>query len=786
MTTKSIETLTAWLAEKPRALGWDAILAYDRTKANALLMQEYIARFNVKDGYLVPVTSEITGTSPVEYFSGVVLSAPILSFEGSTISSSKARLTFDLVGGGYITLVEPAGSLNKQVSQISELNPLAGPKLWLDIDLSQVDGDVDEVGVVQLDLSTTTLQDWHSTVGGTDINKQKVAEYFYALFDQLEPQYKTFVLNIIKTSDSPLLKPDYFAVCVHPKDPGQESKEGEVLLFVTMEGGANGTLPVKDEDFMYLIPDEGGYSATMLLGSDTVFSHIFSGGIFNSEYVPQAPDVELVKSSNGFIDYLNIMGGSFSKKTDNPVGLTTPRASYVFDLISYYLPFGTESESVTCRIEYGHDGKLIFKWAGTSACLGNFGYTLDEYVNDYGVQCTYTWDINLSYGFIFTRDMKLSLDLFDADIDNVKINFQSIVFDPLPIPAPDDIKSIMADIFTPRMRGAVYEFCTDIMRGAEQINVLNLQSLLFSNQDAAIFNKNFFTGELALFGAVSPQSTTYSVAPLSPIMTTGQTLTFTVEPPNEKVTWTVESTDGATDGIGTIDAKTGKYTAPDANELDGNFTRVRVTATEGEYKSSALVSVSNFGVMVNPLIQVATAGDEKPLMLQAGSVLGKPADFIWSFKSAQGGAKLFPADDGTCAYTPGPATEQPYRIDTVRVTSGETSNECVVLVVNGKQALDIRVDAVSSRLESAPTQVQLVALSSEQSPVKGVKWTLLAGSGSVDEDTGVFTADLQGTHRYAVVTGVLEVPVADLILRCFIILPLPIIPLSQAVTLLNN
>ena len=784
MTTKSIETLTAWLAEKPRALGWDAILAYDRTKANALLMQEYIARFNVKDGYLVPVTSEITGTSPVEYFSGVVLSAPILSFEGSTISSSKARLTFDLVGGGYITLVEPAGSLNKQVSQISELNPLAGPKLWLDIDLSQVDGDVDEVGVVQLDLSTTTLQNWHSTVGETDINKQKVAEYFYALFDQLEPQYKTFVLNIISTSNSPLLNPDYFAVRVHPKDPGQESKEGEVLLFVTMKGGANGTLPAKNEDLMYLLPDESGYSATMLLSSDTVFSHIFSVGIFNSEYVPQAPDVELVKSSNGFIDYLNVKSGRFSKKTDNPIGYSTPSATYNYDLVCYDLPFGDGSEK--CRIEFGGDGKLIFSWAGGSDQIGWFGYSLDNYAHNYGVHFYYTWDVSLSYEFIFIDGTKISLVLSDPDADNVKIDFFLIEVDPLPIPAPDDIKSIMAGSFAPRMRDVVYKFCNDVMNGSEQINVLNLQSLLFSNQDAAIFNKNFFSGELALFGAVSPQSTTYSVAPLSPIMTTGQTLTFTVEPPNEKVTWTVESTDSATDGMGTIDAKTGKYTAPDANELDGNFTRVRVTATDGEYKSSALVSVSSFGVMVNPLIQVATAGDQKSLMLQAGSVLGKPADFIWSFKGAQGGATLVPADDGTCAYTSGPATEQPYRMDTVRVTSGEASNECAVLVVNGKQSFDIRVDPVSSRLESAPTQVQLVALSSNQGAIKGIKWALLAGSGSVDENTGVFTVDLQGTHRYAVVTGVLELPEYDTTLRGFIILPLPLIPLSQAVTLLKN
>lgn len=45
MESQSVNTLLTWLKSAPRTLGWGAILAYDRSKTNVMLEQEYIDRF---------------------------------------------------------------------------------------------------------------------------------------------------------------------------------------------------------------------------------------------------------------------------------------------------------------------------------------------------------------------------------------------------------------------------------------------------------------------------------------------------------------------------------------------------------------------------------------------------------------------------------------------------------------------------------------------------------------------------------------------------------------------
>ena len=55
MTTNSLDEMYKWLAVEPRTRGWNAILAYDRTKTNTVLLQEYISRFGT-NAYLEPIT----------------------------------------------------------------------------------------------------------------------------------------------------------------------------------------------------------------------------------------------------------------------------------------------------------------------------------------------------------------------------------------------------------------------------------------------------------------------------------------------------------------------------------------------------------------------------------------------------------------------------------------------------------------------------------------------------------------------------------------------------------
>ena len=66
------ERLMAWLKETPRTYGWGAILAYDRQKANKMLKQEYISRFN-SDSVMLPVDIDVPGGGKLNSYMGMNL-----------------------------------------------------------------------------------------------------------------------------------------------------------------------------------------------------------------------------------------------------------------------------------------------------------------------------------------------------------------------------------------------------------------------------------------------------------------------------------------------------------------------------------------------------------------------------------------------------------------------------------------------------------------------------------------------------------------------------------------
>ena len=793
----SMAAIKAWMKEGARTRKWDAILAYDRTKTNQLLMQEYIERFDSASSYLAPITTVIPDTSPFEYFNGVIVSSPVLSFENSSITSSKAKLTFDLIGGTYITLVQVNGTLIKEVTQISELSPQASDKIWLDIDLIFAPGSVTGEGTVQLDLKSTHAKDWGASLGTTDINRQRVAEYLYDLFDQLDPKYQVFILNNIKSNSNSLVTPESFVIRVHPKSGSRliglhaedvDEKDGQVLLFVTMKGGTNGDLPSQDADMAYLIPDDAGYTATILLGTDYIFSKVLPGSIEAFDPWQDAPPkFELVHSENGFIATFSAVGGRAHRRiSPQTVGryqihflaVTPTLADSTSDV-----PDATFKMTPHAPVGGGDmEGGLDIVWRGT----GSTWTSIEVDGLKFAGLFTYKWDIEFHAGFVKTGKIIRLRPNPDIPESRIIASLDSIDVSVWDDPFYDSLKQTIRDHYQPILQAIFDDFRLNFTTGVDAINLLNLESLLFRSSEVINYKDQYFSGDLALFGDISPQVTSFSVSPLSPIMVAGNIQTFIATPEVTGLVWTISGL-GDDSAIGAIDSSSGKYTAPEAALLVGQLTRVRVTATNPNsgYKSSGLISVVKISVQVNPLIQVATANDTRTLTLTAGSVAGQPKDITWAFEDASTGATLTSHLDGTCTYVPGPAVAgKSYWVDTVVVTSGAQYSSCAVVVVNGMQQLTISLDANSVNSESTFESVTLVVRGDDGNPISGIKWAMLTGSGSVDETTGVFTVDPQGTYRYAVVTAAYSV--AGLTLRGVIILPLPLLAIDRAVGLLGD
>ena len=196
MSNNSLASLLAWMKDEPRMLEWGLIVAFERRKANLLMAQEYIRRFDTAD-YLPPVSGnvEISNEGVVIYdlLRNYELDIPRLAFAGANMSNSRAKLTMSLVNGTRIRIRKETDVWAP--SSVSEVDPLQGPKLWLDLQLDEVSGDVDKDGRVKLDLSRS--EKFGSNIGQTDHDKEMNANLFKAECTKLTDQPRVYPLGTI-------------------------------------------------------------------------------------------------------------------------------------------------------------------------------------------------------------------------------------------------------------------------------------------------------------------------------------------------------------------------------------------------------------------------------------------------------------------------------------------------------------------------------------------------------------------------------------------------------------
>jgi len=116
---ETLEEFVEYLKEKPRTLGYDAILAYDRFRANRLLLQEYIDRFD-SGRYFEPLTFSTTITPGAQWEKVIdhLLDKPRLSFENSSIAHSRADLTMRISGGKQLTLSRGQAIKSRNLSEL--------------------------------------------------------------------------------------------------------------------------------------------------------------------------------------------------------------------------------------------------------------------------------------------------------------------------------------------------------------------------------------------------------------------------------------------------------------------------------------------------------------------------------------------------------------------------------------------------------------------------------------------------------------------------------------------
>lgn len=152
MAKMTLAELTKSLQNKSSTYGWDALTLYDQRKANELLQQLYVERFNTEDGYIEPasIVASWGDGSYKEHIFNLKFSSPRLSFEQSSPElDPRARLTLNMVGGMIVTTAAALGGV-VYVKRIMQVLPVNSPQLWMDQPITK--GNVNGVGDVIIDL----------------------------------------------------------------------------------------------------------------------------------------------------------------------------------------------------------------------------------------------------------------------------------------------------------------------------------------------------------------------------------------------------------------------------------------------------------------------------------------------------------------------------------------------------------------------------------------------------------------------------------------------------------
>lgn len=759
----SLDSLLAWLREEPRTMGWNCILAYDRSKTNTVLLQEYIERFTTGH-YLDPITTEIETTDgTLELVYDYIIDAGRLSFENAVISDSMARLTMRIIGGSQISVEEVDGI--PHVAKVKSIDALDGPLLYMDIRLEGTIGKITDEGTVFLNLYNAF--NVRLTFAATEHERELGGDFFDWYFkSEIPKEQQIHVLNQLKVVPGQFLVPEEFHIRTHAAPGGKDTDSdghgsGAVLVLVTTKGQDNGEVVVDDKDLPYLIPE--GYSATMLLGHEFLMIKIMSEGFRAIASDPEESEYEILKNEAGFIEYLRAVKGKIPATWDGSAkGFVKSNLGGVFGL-------GELNANFDCMF---HDNRFILHWEGT-ADLNVFLETDDSFVST----------TPMTVGWMLVRPYEFRVNAAAGTVNLVPVLFGGM-YTVLLLPGDNlnfpQIMSRFPDLkraAEPGLRELLLTTMDKFIEPVLSIDLFRVNSLLFRGDNVVQLRNAFVPGDMLTIGDVSPSLNRFAITPLESDIGPAQQTTFKTVPEMPGVIWSVEKVPGSSDAIGSIDSK-GVYTAPPLSQITGSYTRIRVTATLGEYRQSALINVVTRDINLNPMVMTCPIQTATGREMSAG-VLGG-GKLTWSIVDPDSGATIEPSSIpfGDHVYYPGPKLEDAHvTVDEVLVTSEKGARQiCPVVVVHNTGTLIVEYEETGN-----PDTLQMRGrYQGNLLPItEPFEWKVIAGSGRIDATTGLFTLDPEGQHKFAVITAVVDwAPGWEV--RGFVILPVPLLPRSEA------
>lgn len=764
MSGNSLADILAWMKDDSRLLKWGMVVALERRKANLIVLQEYINRFGV-GSYIPPIKGEvpIVENKRMELIHDFVMDVPLLSFENADLNDSKAMLTMSVMRGGQLTLEKE--SVGWKVIKLDEIDPLQGPKLFLDLLLNQAPGDVEADGRVILDLSKS--ENFRLTFAESE-NEQRIGgDFFKDLFNKLKPEQRIYPLGKIARGTNALMRPDSFELRTQHDSGSVDSGNGAILALVRMEGGKGGNFP--GANYKYLIPGDQGkdYSSTVLFDPQLIMVIILLKEALN---FVSGDEVELVRDDAGKLLKATFMSGSVAFETFSVTGplylLDGSRHDIKITVDKYEL---LVSRSAPLVVDLSH-GKFTVTWQSATnvhTAFSTEGQEPATFVLRYGVDMLIEYEFGEAQGDVVLVQTKSDVQPIVSMPSASNENKPSGFFDPLiPYLAPF-VAGLYASVV---IVSKIMTFFEEQLNSQHSVSS-TIDEIVKLNFGQAIQGEEIYAPhDIGFFGRINPQQTTFLTTPTHPLMKQGSTQQFSTDPAVTGVQWKVENLVGDTGNPGTIDRNSGRYQAPAS--IENRFTRVRVTATAPGtgYHSSALVTIVANDLSVHPLIQICDT--DATVELTAG-VLDE-GELVWSIKNAVPGesGQLRPSvkPGGHYTYHHGPVVAgKTYVLDEIEVKNPRTNatRSVHVLSLQKDPMLAVKID----RIDVQTGQVQLTGMFDGEPDT--VEWRIApGGSGSIDAE-GKYRADPTSTRRFALIFA--ELQIGKHKFEGHLILPLPLV-----------
>ncbi|NBA93844.1 hypothetical protein [Pseudomonas sp. R5(2019)] len=797
-----MDELLTWMRAESRRLGWDLVVATDRNKTNQLLTQAYIEKFS-ENSYLPPISGEVDTNENrwKEVIHDFVLSVPRLSFENVNVNDSKAQLAMDVMGGVQFSMEKESSGW--KIMKLSSFDPLQGPKLYLKLLLAAAPGNVTEGGKILLDLSNSEdfLLDFAQT-----LHEQRLGgDFFRELFRRLPDEKRVYPLGQVQIGGHELFKPQSFRLRTQSsgasaRDPNsKEFGDGAVLTCVRVRGSGSSETSLPGDSYRYLIPNdpEKEFSATALLDLNRLVM-VHGTRMLEKLFKPSAFSFDIT-SDNGKITARSASGNLFLEAfvadfSEPLIDLPLPPSSLP-ELIGN-LSVNSVPLSVSDIVVEAEGGRLTMEWNVSGRMEGGISVTGDDTVVEfYLVEFP---DDSISWTFTYDVENRVRVE-YEVDSDKSDLVLKRASFDMLsqsqPLLSGKHEAFIASREWLEDLGNAIdLGIRRSIKNAVENIGVLDAlkevikEELPCASSASEVFNDvikfNFgetiqltdhrATHDAVGFGRLDSSSTSFVIAPLSPVIAAQAIQQFDAVPAQTGLTWTVENVVGASGDVGTIDPRTGRYQAPSAQHINGEFTRVRVTASKPGFSSSALVTVARNAINMNMLLQVCTAEDT--VTLKAGTLLaGTPK---WSIPHpAAHGAGQFQPNGLECVYTAGRASGEFVSVYASEIIQVEVNGQKrSAQILNQLYQPDLTVEV----LEQSATEVKLKATRRDREYKPD--WKLAPGSSGTIDTEGVYRPDPASNDSYVLIF-------ADYDNREFeghIVLPLPLSESAQVMKLLSE